>query len=181
MRADKWVALLVAIAGVLAGLAAIPATSYRIFVLVVAIALVLLALLIAILPLRSVEPAFSITPPPPDAGIRRGGVVVSGTITDLESDTLWIFEEGLIDGRRVWIFGGEALVNGTRWSFDYEPRTGSNEKPRRTLSVVRADRNCERQLRSIGPDDSGRRVLYDPIPGGCEVLGQIVIVLTAQA
>jgi len=181
MRTDGWTALLVAIAGVLAGLAALPATSYRTYVLVAAIALVLLALLIAARPRRSGEPARTINTPTPEQAIPASGVVVSGTITDLGSDTLWIFEEGSIDGRRIWIFGGEALVNGNKWSFDYEPRTGLGEKPRRTLSLVRADRNCERQLRSVKPDRAGRRVVYDPIPGGSEVLDQISIVLTAQS
>lgn len=181
MRADGWTALLVGIAGVASGLAAIPATSYRVFVLIAAIILVLAALIIAVRPRRSPEPAFTITTPTLDQDIRDGVVVVSGTTTDLGSDTLWIFEEGSIDGRRIWIFGGEALVNGNKWNFDYEPRTGLGEKPRRTLSAVRADRNCERQLRSIKADDAGRRVVYDPIPGGCEVLGQISIFLAAQA
>ena len=99
---------------------------------------------------------------------------------DLHSDTLWVFEEGLIDGRRVWFFGGEALVDGGGWSFDYEPSAGRSDKVRRTLSVVRADRKGERQLRSIRPDDAGRLVVYDPTPGGCEVLGQVSMFLAVR-
>ena len=175
MRADGWTALLVGIAGVISGLAAVPATSYRVYVLVAAVILISAAVVIAARSRRSSEPGFTMIAPTLGQDIRDGLVVIGGTITDLGSDTLWIFEEGSIDGRRVWIFGGEALVNGDRWSFEYEPRMGRNEKSRRTLSAVRADRNCERQLRSINADDAGRRVVYDPAPGGCEVLGTISI------
>ncbi len=47
MRAGEWTALLTAIAGVLAALAAIPAAGYRVVVLLAAALLILLALLIA--------------------------------------------------------------------------------------------------------------------------------------
>ena len=182
MRAGEWTALLTAIAGVLAALAAIPAAGYRVVVLLAAALLILLALLIAVLSSRRVRPTFTIATPRPDQVIVDSGrgVVISGSVRDLHADTLWVFEEGSISGRRVWIFGGEALVNGDSWSFDYEPGAGRFDRVRRVLSVVRADRNGERQLRSVRPDDAGRLVLYDPVPGGCVLLGQISMFLPAQ-
>ena len=71
-------------------------------------------------------------------------------------------------------------MNGDSWSFDYEPGAGRLDEVRRVLSVVRADRNGERQLRSVRPDDAGRLVLYDPVPGGCVLLGQISMFLPAH-
>jgi hypothetical protein len=177
MGADQWTALLVAIAGVLAGLAAIPATEYRPLVLTAATALVLLALTLGAWSQRSSKPSFTITSPTADQGVSGRVVIVSGTIGELDSDTLWVFEEGLVEGRRAWFFGGEAFVNGSQWTYEYEPDVGLSDKVRRTLSVVKADRNCERQLRSIKPDVLGRLVVNEPVPGGCEVLGQVSIVL----
>lgn len=183
MRAADWTAMLTAIAGVVAALAAIPAVGHRVAVLSAAAVLILLALLIALVASRRVRPTFTITTPRPDQVIADGveGVVISGTIRDLRADTLWVFEEGAIGGRRVWFFGGEALVDGDRWSFDYEPGVGRPDRARRTLSIVRADRNGERLLRSIRSDDAGRLVVYGAVPGGCTVLGQISMFITARA
>jgi hypothetical protein len=183
MRAAEWTALLTAIAGVVVAVAAIPATGYRVAVFVVAALLILLALLIAVVSSRRVRSTFRIASPRPDQVIADGaaGVVISGTVPDLRADTLWVFEEGTIGGRRVWFFGGEALVDGDRWSFDYEPGAGQSDRARRTLSIVRADRNGERLLRSIRPDDAGRLVVYGAVPGGCTVLGQVSMFITARA
>lgn len=179
-RAGVWPSLIVGIAGVLAGLAGIPVTSYRVYVLAAATALLLLAIYIAATP-RGSEPAFAITAPAPEQGIPPSGVVMGGTIADLGDDTLWILEAYWILGRYVSTLAGEALVIGNTWSFDYEPRAGANAKPRRTLAVVRADRKGEGQLRSIVPDSQGRRVVPDPIPGGCTVLDRIPIIITAES
>jgi hypothetical protein len=176
-----WPPLFVSIAGVLAGLAGIPATGYRVYVLAAATALLLLAIFIAATTRKGSEPAFAIAAPAPEQGIPPGGVVMRGTIADLGEDTLWILEAHWILGRYVSTLVGEALVIGNTWSFDYEPRVGPNEKPRRTLAMVRADRKGEGQLRSIVPDSQGRRVVPDPIPSGCTVLDRISIIIAAES
>ena len=86
-------------------------------------------------------------------------VVVSGVVPDLRPDTLWVFEEGRIDGRRVWLFGGEALVHGNRWSFEYQPSVWPTKRVRRSLTVVRANQYCDRQFRIVKPDGAGRLVI----------------------
>ena len=103
MRAGEWAALLTAVAGVLAALAAIPAGAYRTVVLLGAAPLVLVAFAVAALSLRHPQPAFTIQEPCPDQRIvpGAGAVVVRGTAPDLHSDTLWVFEEGLVGGQRV--------------------------------------------------------------------------------
>jgi len=179
MRSGDLAGLLVATAGVLAALAAIPSTSYRTLVLVASTSLVLLALLIAVLSRQQVKTSFKIVTPQPGEGV-NGGVVVSGTVPRLRSGTLFVFEEGFIAGQRVWLFGGEALVDGINWSFDYESKTGLAERPRRTLSIVRASRNCKKRFRSIRPDSNGQLIVYDPPPDGCEILGQVSVFLSAQ-
>jgi hypothetical protein len=180
-RAGVSPALLVGIAGVLAGLAGIPASSYRVYVLAAATALLLLAIFLAATPRKGSEPTFTIATPAPEQGIPPSGVVMSGTTADLGDDTLWVLESRWILGRYVSTVAGEALVIGNGWSFDYEPRMGPNEKPRRTLTVVRADRKGEGQLRGIVPDSQRRRVVPDPIPGGCTVLDRIPINITAES
>ncbi len=180
MKASEWTALLVAIAGVVAALAAIPTSDYRAPVLIVASALVCLALLIAIAPRRQSAGRFKIVTPQSGQGISSRGIVVSGTVHDLGHDSLFVFEESLIGGLRVWLFGGEALIDGPNWSFDYESNTRRDERTRRTLSVVRANRNCKRRFRNLRADSNGQLIIYDPPPDGCEILGQVSIYLTAQ-
>src|SRR3954454_20444103 len=182
MRAAGWTALLSAIAGVLAALAAVPATSYRSLVLIAAGVLIALALVVGIRSHRRPRPTFTIATPRPGQTFNGGGegIIVSGTAPSLGTDALWIVEEGLIGERQVWFVLGELPVDDNEWSFDYEPTPGQAGRTRRTLSIVRADRQGKRQLRGVRRDAEGRQVVYDPAPGGCEVLGQVSMYLIAQ-
>ena len=182
MRAADWPALLAAIAGVLAALAAIPETGYRSLVLIAAGALIVLALVVGVRSRRQPKPVFAIATPRPGQTFNGGGegIIVSGTAPNLGTDTLWIVEEGLIGERQVWFVLAELPVDDHEWSFDYAPTPGQAGRTRRTLSIVRADRQGKRQLRGVGRDAEGRQVVYDPAPGGCEVLGQVSMYLIAQ-
>jgi hypothetical protein len=174
--------LLVGVAGVVAALAAIPPTAYRTVVLIAGGTLLVLALLITVRSLRRRKPTFTIATPRPGQTFNGGGegIIVSGTAPNLGTDALWIVEDGLIGEGLVWFVLGELLVDDNEWSFDYEPTPGQSGRTRRTLSIVRADRQGKRQLRGVRRDAEGRQVVYDPAPGGCEVLGQVSMYLIAQ-
>jgi hypothetical protein len=192
MSARDVPALLVGVVGAGATLAAVPPSSYRLWVLAAGMLLLVLAVVIAVVRRRSSKPGsapestpdlgpeFRIETPQANQVLNGGGIVVGGTVPNLDSDTLWVFEEGLINGRRAWFFGGEALVSGHTWSFDYRPTVKPEDGDRRTLSIVRADRHCDRQLRSVQPNHEGHFIVYDPAPGGCTVLGQVSMFMAAR-
>jgi hypothetical protein len=155
-------ALLVGIAGVVVGAAAIPASSFRTLSIVVAASLIVIAVLLAAIgSLASTE-------------LKLEGVILSGTVGRFARDSsLWVFWDGYEDGKLAWIFGGEVSVIKRTFRFNTQPHQG---QPEATVVVVRANALAYRQLREIrdAPEQSGRRkCVYNPPLPGCKILGKV--------
>jgi hypothetical protein len=102
------------------------------------------------------------------------GVPVYGSV-DNGSDTIWIVLEKQLDGVRVWDVVAEVGVVDGDFNQLYQPNPGTPPGTQQTIVVIRADRECERQLGEVkeGPD---KQRIVRPI-GGCESLGARHIVI----
>lgn len=175
MTTGDWAALLVGVAGVLCAAVAVPVTAHRRKLLGATAALLLIALVIAVIP--AVWPKSEIEIASPAAGQSVSAASpqsVSGTVGDIAPDTLWLFEDRLIGGKRVWIFGGQTFVGGGRFSIDFEP-TVTVPGSRATLVLVRATPDCDRQLRAIEPGADGRQIVNNTPLAGCSIVDNVEI------
>lgn len=181
MTAGDWAALAVAIAGLIVALAALPAWANRKALIRVSIVLIVIALGIGILdwilspdPDRTTPAArFEILTPQRDQRISMaGGTVISGKTGDIGSDTIWVFDEDrAANGTIVYFFGGQASIDGGNWRFENKP-IGDEVGQAATITIVRANSDCDRLLRAVKHNADGDFVVNDPIFPGCTVLGR---------
>jgi hypothetical protein len=175
MTTGEWVAVFVALAGLPCAAAAVPQSAHRWKFIGATAAFLLIAAAIALAPM--VWPRSEAEIVSPDARQSVSATVpqsVSGTVGDIAPDTLWLFEDRLIDGKRVWIFGGQTFVGGGRFSIDFEP-TVRVPGTRATLVLVRATPECDRQLRAITPDADGRRIVSNVPLAGCSIVDNMEV------
>jgi hypothetical protein len=182
MTAGNWATLVVAIASLIVALAALPAWTNRKVLTRASIVLITIALGIGTLdwtlspdPDRTTPPAkFEILTPQKDQRISMaGGTVVSGTTGDIGSDTIWVFDEDrAANGTIVYFFGGQASIDGDKWRFEDKP-IGDEVGQTATITVVRANSDCDRLPRAVKHNADGDFTVDDPIFPSCTVLGRI--------